>query len=225
MIAAFREGARYVWHEPLAARRCMILIGVTTIFGFSFLAMLPVYARDVLGTDAARLRRAGVGGRRRRAVGRALPRGASGRGSGSGGSRSRRRARVRDDAGRDGARAELLGRVRACWRVVGCSMVLQSISANTIAAAGGARPPARPGDGLLLVRGARAGAVRLAAGRAGSREHFGVAGGVRLGGTACVVWLLVEADREAWRARSAVGERARARVRSYGYRCGRRRYA
>ncbi len=52
VLEAFREGARYVWYEPWP-RALILLIGVTTVFGFSFFTMLPVYARNVLGTGAS----------------------------------------------------------------------------------------------------------------------------------------------------------------------------
>lgn len=52
VMEAFREGARYVWYEPWP-RALILLIGVTTVFGFSFFTMLPVYARNVLGTGAS----------------------------------------------------------------------------------------------------------------------------------------------------------------------------
>lgn len=52
VLAAFREGARYVWHEPWP-RTLLFLSGITAIFGFSFMVVLPVFARDVLGTGAS----------------------------------------------------------------------------------------------------------------------------------------------------------------------------
>jgi MFS family permease len=49
--ATFREGARYALGVGVP-RALLLLTAVFSIFGFSFIAMLPVYARDVLHTDA-----------------------------------------------------------------------------------------------------------------------------------------------------------------------------
>ncbi|MEP6573259.1 MAG: MFS transporter [Gemmatimonadota bacterium] len=49
---SFAEGRRYVFTEPLP-RALLILTAVFSIFGFSFVTMLPVYARNVLHTGAA----------------------------------------------------------------------------------------------------------------------------------------------------------------------------
>lgn len=51
-LTSFREGLRYVWYERWP-RALMLLTAAFTIFGFSFLTMLPVFARDVLRVDAA----------------------------------------------------------------------------------------------------------------------------------------------------------------------------
>ncbi|MDH4130450.1 MAG: MFS transporter [Gemmatimonadota bacterium] len=49
--ATFREGLDYVWgrEEP---RALLLLTAAFSVFGFSFVPMLPVLARDVLGTGA-----------------------------------------------------------------------------------------------------------------------------------------------------------------------------
>ncbi|HEU4700531.1 MAG TPA: MFS transporter [Gemmatimonadales bacterium] len=47
----FAEGFRFVAGEPWP-RAIIILTAVFSIFGFSFIAMLPVYARDALGVGA-----------------------------------------------------------------------------------------------------------------------------------------------------------------------------
>lgn len=49
--AAFRAGMRFVLERP-GPRRLIILTGVVSIFGSSFVVMLPVLARDVLGVGA-----------------------------------------------------------------------------------------------------------------------------------------------------------------------------
>jgi MFS family permease len=50
--AAMREGFTYVFGEPWP-RTLVLLTATLSIFGFSFLTMLPVFARDVLGVGAA----------------------------------------------------------------------------------------------------------------------------------------------------------------------------
>lgn len=129
VIGAFREGARYVRHERWP-RALMILIASTTIFGFSFLVMLPVFARDVLGTDAggygALVSAVGVG-----ALSSALFLAAFG------GTLRKRRLALLSAAG-FGATLVATALAPNYWvalgllAVVGCSMVLQSISANTL---------------------------------------------------------------------------------------------
>jgi len=51
-LEAFREGAHYVWHEPWP-RTLLFISGITAMFGFSFLPVLPVFARDTLKTGAS----------------------------------------------------------------------------------------------------------------------------------------------------------------------------
>jgi len=118
-----------VWHERWP-RALMILIASTTIFGFSFLAMLPVFARDVLGTDAggygALVSSVGVG-----ALSSALFL------AGFGGTLRKRRLALISAAG-FGLTLAATALAPNYWvafgllAVVGCSMVLQSISANTL---------------------------------------------------------------------------------------------
>jgi MFS family permease len=48
---SFREGVRYAMGEPVP-RALLLLTATFSVFGFSFLAMLPVYARNVLGVGA-----------------------------------------------------------------------------------------------------------------------------------------------------------------------------
>ena len=50
-LTVFREGVRYVAGER-EPRRLLSLTAVYSVFGFSFVTMLPVYARDVLATGA-----------------------------------------------------------------------------------------------------------------------------------------------------------------------------
>ncbi len=51
MAAEIGDGLRYVWHQPVV-RTLVALIGVTSIFGFSYSVLLPAYATDVLKVDA-----------------------------------------------------------------------------------------------------------------------------------------------------------------------------
>jgi MFS family permease len=45
------EGLRFTWHEP-AVRALIVNTGVLSLFGFPFLVLLPVFARDVLDAGA-----------------------------------------------------------------------------------------------------------------------------------------------------------------------------
>lgn len=45
------EGVGFVWSRP-ALRALLVLITIAGVFGRSYVALLPVFARDVLGTDA-----------------------------------------------------------------------------------------------------------------------------------------------------------------------------
>jgi MFS family permease len=51
-LPALLEGIRYVFGTRWP-RALMLLIAAFSIFGFSFITMMPVFARDVLGLDAA----------------------------------------------------------------------------------------------------------------------------------------------------------------------------
>ena len=47
MLAEIGDGLRYVWQQPVV-RTLTVIIGVTSIFGFSYSVLLPAYAVDVL---------------------------------------------------------------------------------------------------------------------------------------------------------------------------------
>jgi MFS family permease len=129
LLDAFREGARYVWDEPWP-RTLLLLSGITAVFGFSFMVVLPVFARDVLRTGAsgygALVASVGVG-----ALAGALGLAAFG------GRAGQRRLAI---AAAFGFGAALLAAAAApgFWTALavltatGCLMVLHSISANTI---------------------------------------------------------------------------------------------
>ncbi len=51
-LTTLREGYRYVLDQPLP-RALLLLTALYAIFGFAFVSMLPVFARDVLRTGAA----------------------------------------------------------------------------------------------------------------------------------------------------------------------------
>jgi MFS family permease len=129
VLEAFREGARYVYHERWP-RALITLIAVTTIFGFSFFAMLPVFARNVLGTSAsgygALVSSVGIG-----ALGGALFLAAFG-----GQLRQRRLSFLSAAAFGAGLVAAALApgywTAFAALLATGCFMVVQSITANTL---------------------------------------------------------------------------------------------
>jgi MFS family permease len=51
-FSALMEGVRYVFGNP-GPRALIAIIATFSVFGFSFLTMMPVFARDALGLDAA----------------------------------------------------------------------------------------------------------------------------------------------------------------------------
>jgi len=125
---AFREGARYVWLEPWP-RTLLFLSGITAMFGFSFLVMLPVFARDTLKTDASGygvlVASVGIG-----ALVGAL-------GLAAVGARARQRWLALGGAVGFGLALIAAALTRGYWAALalftatGCLMVLHSISANT----------------------------------------------------------------------------------------------
>jgi MFS family permease len=183
VIGAFKEGARYVRHERWP-RALMILIASTTIFGFSFLAMLPVFARDVLGADAggygALVSSVGVG-----ALSGALFLAAFG-----GALRKRRLALI--SAAGFGTALVATAFAPNYWvafgllAVVGCSMVLQSISANTLLqqeAPDHLRGRVMGFYSFVVLGMAPFGALQIG----WVSQHFGTRVAFGLGGTVCVV--------------------------------------
>ena len=52
MLVEIGAGLRYVWQQPIV-RTLTMLIGVTSIFGFSYSVLLPAYASDVLKVGEA----------------------------------------------------------------------------------------------------------------------------------------------------------------------------
>jgi MFS family permease len=52
MFADIGEGASFVWRHPVV-RPLILLVGVASVFGFSYAVLLPAYASDVLKVDEA----------------------------------------------------------------------------------------------------------------------------------------------------------------------------
>lgn len=183
VIGAFKEGARYVRHERWP-RALMILIASTTIFGFSFLAMLPVFARDVLGTDA------GGYGLLVSAVGIGALSGALFLAAFGGTLRKRRLALISaagfGTALTTTAFAPNYWAALALLAVVGCSMVLQSISANTLLqqeAPDHLRGRVMGFYSFVVLGMAPFGALQIG----WVSQHYGTRVAFALGGTVCVL--------------------------------------
>jgi MFS family permease len=49
--ATLRDGVRYAWSIP-AVRNLLLLLAIAAGLGFQYMVLLPVYARDILGTGA-----------------------------------------------------------------------------------------------------------------------------------------------------------------------------
>jgi MFS family permease len=190
-LEAFREGARYVRHEPWP-RTLLFLSGITAMFGFSFLVVLPVFARDTLGTDAsgygALVASVGVG-----ALVGAL-------GLAAFGGRLRHRQRRLAIAAAVGFGLALIGAAltRGFWAALailtgtGCLMVLHSISANTTVqqdAPDQLRGRVMGFYSLVVLGLAPFGSLQVG----WVSEHFGVRVAYAIGGTICVVCALLAA--------------------------------
>lgn len=51
LFGSVTDGLRFVWSQP-ALRSLLVLITVAGVFGRSYIALMPVFARDILHTDA-----------------------------------------------------------------------------------------------------------------------------------------------------------------------------
>ena len=203
VLVAFYEGARYVRHERWP-RALMILIASSTIFGFSFLTMLPVFARDALGTDA------GGYGVLVSAVGVGALSGALFLAAFGGALRKRRLALL----SAAGFGAALLATAVApnYWSaflvlvVTGCLMVLQSISANTLLqqeAPDHLRGRVMGFYSFVVLGMAPFGALQIG----WISQHFGTRWSFAVGGAACVivaVWVWRDVRRQALAARARI---------------------
>lgn len=203
VLVAFTEGARYVRHERWP-RALMILIASSTIFGFSFLSMLPVFARDVLGTDAGGygvlVSAVGVG-----ALSGALFLAAFG------GALRKRRLALLSAAGFGAALlttavAPNYWAAFAVLAVTGCLMVLQSISANTLLqqeAPDHLRGRVMGFYSFVVLGMAPFGALQIG----WISQHFGTRWAFAIGGAACVivaVWVWRAVRRQALAARAKI---------------------
>jgi MFS family permease len=185
-IEAFREGARYVWHEPWP-RTLLFLSGITAMFGFSFLVVLPVFARDTLKTDASGY------GVLVSSVGVGALMGALGLAAVGGRVRQRRLALV----GAVGFGLALIAAAlsRGYWAALalltgtGCLMVLHSISANTTVQQDS--PDRLRGRVMGFYSLVVLGLAPFGSLQAGwVAEHFGVRTAYLVGGSMCVLCAL-----------------------------------
>jgi MFS family permease len=179
--AAFAEGASYVWNEPWP-RTLLLLSGLTAIFGFSFIVVLPVLARDVLGTGAS-----GYGGLVA-SVGLGALAGALGLAALGG--RLAQRKLVLPAAFAFGASLLAAAIVPGYWSALavltatGCLMVLHNISANTIVqqdAPDRLRGRVMGFYSLVVLGLAPIGSLQVG----WLSEHLGVRTAFALGGAAC----------------------------------------
>jgi MFS family permease len=128
-LAALREGFGYIFGNP-APRALVILIAIFGVFGFSFVTMMPVFARDVLHLDArgygALVSAVGVG-----AAGAALGTAAFGRRRGGEGGGVGRTWLLFGALLAAGAFAPNFWTALVVFTLTGCTMALNSILANT----------------------------------------------------------------------------------------------
>ena len=195
---AFREGFRYVSRERWP-RTLVLLTATLSVFGFSFLVMLPVFARDVLGVGA------GGYGALLAAVGTGATTAALG--IAALGSRVRQgRTAIGSAAALGGA---LVGLALVPWLpltllvcvLAGCAMASAGITTNTLLQR--LSPDHLRGRVMGFYSFVALGMAPMGALQAGwVSEHLGVRASFALGGTACmlavalVVWRF-ESDRKA----------------------------
>ena len=195
---AFREGFRYVSRERWP-RTLVLLTATLSVFGFSFLVMLPVFARDVLGVGA------GGYGALLAAVGAGATTAALG--IAALGSRVRQGRTAVGSAAALGA--ALVGLALIPWLpltllvcvLAGCAMASAGITTNTLLQR--LSPDHLRGRVMGFYSFVALGMAPMGALQAGwVSEHLGVRTSFAIGGTACmlavglVVWRF-EADRKA----------------------------
>lgn len=194
---AFREGFRYVSRERWP-RTLVLLTATLSVFGFSFLVMLPVFARDVLGVGA------GGYGALLAAVGAGAT--AAALGIAALGSRVRQGRTAVGSAAALGA--ALVGLALIPWLpltllvcvLAGCAMASAGITTNTLLQR--LSPDHLRGRVMGFYSFVALGMAPMGALQAGwVSEHLGVRTSFAVGGTACmlavalVVWRF-EAERK-----------------------------
>jgi MFS family permease len=182
-LGALREGFRYIFGNPWP-RALVIIVASFTVFGASFLPMMPVYTRDVLGLDAdgygAMVSAIGIG-----AVSGAIAMAATG-------ARIRRGRVVVATFAIFGAILATAGRAAGFWpalalfTLAGCLMAVIGIMANTMLQL--EAPDRLRGRVMGFYSFVVLGMAPFGAFQAGwVSEHFGVRAAFALGGLACVL--------------------------------------
>jgi MFS family permease len=206
-FAALKEGFGYIFGNP-APRALVILIAVFGVFGFSFVTMMPVFARDVLALDArgygALVSAVGVG-----AAGAALGTAAFGRRrGGTGVGRTWLLFGVLLAAG---AFAPNFWTALVIFTLTGCTMALNSILANTQLQL--QAPDELRGRVMGFYSFVVLGMAPFGSLQAGwVAEHFGVRAAFGMGGAICLMAALAvrgETGAQARRRTGAPGQGAR----------------
>ena len=163
-FGALREGFWYIFGNSWP-RALIIIVAGFSIFGYSFIPMMPVFARDVLGLDADGY------GAIVSAVGLGAAAGAIGMAATGGGRRGGRM--VIGSFAAFGVLLTAAAYAPGFWSagvlftLAGVADVHERDPGQHHAPARGARRAARPGDGVLLVRGPRRRAPRRVPGGVG----------------------------------------------------------
>jgi MFS family permease len=198
-FGALTEGVRYVLGNPWP-RALITIIATFTVFGSSFMPMMPVFARDVLGLDAAGY------GALMSGVGLGAITGAIGMAWLGRGARTARLVVVS---------SVLFGAIMASaafapgfwsaftlFSLAGCAMALNGILANTMLQL--QAPDSLRGRVLGFYSFTVLGMAPFGALQAGwVSEHFGVRASLGMGGTVC----LLVAATIGWRMRRQAGRR------------------
>jgi predicted MFS family arabinose efflux permease len=194
-LPTFREGLRYALGTP-GPRSLLLLTATFSVFGFSFLIMLPVYAKQVLGTGAT-----GYGGLMS-SVGIGASVGALG--MSAFGRRARSSQLIRAGGLLFGSALALAALASVYWiaalvlAFAGCAMILNNVTTNSLLQT---RSPDHlrgrvMGFYSLMVLG-MAPFGSLQAGWVS--EHFGVRTSLAIGGAICALATLILGPRDATR--------------------------
>ena len=156
----FFDGFVHLWSQPWS-RALVILTGTFSVFGFAFMPMLPVFAREALQGECVGVSPAGLGGGRGASVAASLP-GGRGPADPSGGSPILVAGAV------FGVSLVAAALARSYWValpllvIAGMAMVMNNVLTKYPAPDGGAGSCPGPGDGGVFVPDPGTGAVRLA---------------------------------------------------------------